>query len=381
MGETIARLMHLTEITIRNLKPGERQRTYFDEGLAGFGLRVSPGGTKAFVLMHGKSRQLTTLGRYGIITLAQARAKAKEILAGRTLGQHRAPTITFEEAYELFKTSHCAQKKARTAKSYQRIIEKHFLPRLRRERLEDITTHTIGWITDKLLETPSEHAHAQAVSRTFFRWAVRRRYLKNSPLEGLQLAKPIARDRVLAEEELVSIYRAAHEYPFGAIVRLLILTGQRRGEISNLRWEYIDESERTITLPASLTKNNRQHTFPYGELTKAVLERISRIGEYLFPARGNPKAAFSGWSNCKAVLDNRCEIAPWTLHDLRRTYSTIHAAIGTPPHITERLLNHISGTISGVAAIYNRYAYLDEMRTAAMAFEKHLGKLLSKAVR
>src|SRR5262249_37177395 len=160
--------------------------------------------------------------------------------------------------------------------SYQRIIEKHFLPRLRRERLEDITTHTLGWITDKLLETPSEHAHAQAVSRTFFRWAVRRRYLKNSPLEGLQLGKPVARDRVLTEEELVFLTRVEDKYPFGTIVRLFALTGHRRGEISNWRGEYIDKSERTIPSPASITKNNRQHTFPFGELTQAVLERIPR---------------------------------------------------------------------------------------------------------
>jgi integrase len=371
--------MHLTEITIRNLKPADRQRTYFDEGLAGFGLRVSPGGTKAFVLMHGKSRQLTTLGRYGIISLAQARAKAKEILAERTLGNHRAPTITFEEAYELFKTSHCAQKKNRTAKSYQRIIEKHFLPKLRLERLEEISTHVLAGITDKLLPTPSELAHAQAVSRTLFRWAVRRRYLRHNPLEGLQLAKPVARDRVLSEEELAGVYRGAEDYPFGTIVRLLILTGQRRGEISFLRWEYIDEKKRTMTLPASLTKNNRQHTFPYGKLTQEVLKTVPRLGEYVFPARGNSGASFSGWSNCKSALDKKCKIAPWTLHDLRRTYSTVHASIGTPPHVTERLLNHVSGTISGVAAIYNRYAYLDEMRAAVAAFEKHLGALSSAA--
>jgi integrase len=371
--------MLLTEITIRNLKPDERQRTYFDENLAGFGLRVSPGGTKAFVLMHGKSRQLTTLGRYGIISLAQARAKAKEMLAERTLGTHRAPTITFEEAYELFKTSHCDQKKARTAKSYQRIIEKHLLPKLRRERLEDISAHTLAGIADKLLETPSEHAHTQAVSRTFFRWAVRRRYIKHSPIEGLQLAKPVTRDRVLTEDELVRVYRAAEDYPFGTIVRLLILTGQRRGEISSLRWEYINEADRTITLPASITKNNRQHTFPYGKMTQQILKTIPHLCEYLLPARGNSEASFSGWSKCKAAFDKKCKIAPWTLHDLRRTYSTAHAAIGTPPHITERLLNHASGTISGVAAIYNRYAYMDEMRAAAMGFEWHLSSLLSTA--
>jgi integrase len=177
----------------------------------------------------------------------------------------------------------------------------------------------------------------------------------------------------------VRVYRAAEDYPFGTIVRLLILTGQRRGEIASLRWEYINEADRTITLPASATKNNRQHTFPYGHLTQQLLKSVPRLGENVFPARGNLEASFSGWSKCKDVFDKRCQIAPWTLHDLRRTYSTIHAAIGTPPHITERLLNHASGTISGVGAMHNRYAYLDEMRAAAMAFEWPLSLVLSTA--
>jgi integrase len=141
---------------------------------------------------------------------------------------------------------------------------------------------------------------------------------------------------VLTEAELVRVYRAAEEYPFGTIVRLLILTGQRRSEISNLRWEYINDSDRTISLPASLTKNNRQHTFPYGKLAQQLLKTIPHVSEYLLPARGNKEVAFSGWSKCKAAFDKKCKIAPWTLHDLRRTYSTVHAAIGTPPHITER---------------------------------------------
>jgi integrase len=112
-------------------------------------------------------------------------------------------------------------------------------------------------------------------------------------------------------------------------------------------------------------------------MTKKILEDCPSFEGALFPARGNHEATFSGWSKCKFAFDAKLEkVAPWTLHDLRRSYSTGHAALGTPPHVTERLLNHVSGTISGVAAVYNRFQYMDEMRHAAAAWEKRVKKLV-----
>jgi integrase len=368
--------MQLTDITVRQLRaPDSGQRLYRDDGLAGFGVRVSQGGTKTFVLVHGRQRQFLTIGRYPIISLAQARDEAKRFLAERTLGQHQPKTIKFEDAYELFKQHHCARKKERTSIDYQYVLNRHFLPKLRGERLEDISTHTLAAITDKLLDRPSEHTHAQAVARTFFRWAVRRRYLRHSPLEGIQIAQGRSRDRVLDDAELRSVYRLAREYgyPFGTIVQLLILTGQRRGEIAALRTDWINFKERTLTLPPSITKNGREHTFPFGPVTKTLLEDCPSFDGVLFPARGNSETTFSGWSKCKFAFDAKLKnVAPWTLHDLRRTFSSGQAALGTPPHVTERMLNHVSGTISGVAAVYNRFQYTDEMREGMKAWEQHL---------
>src|SRR5580700_6409778 len=119
--------MLLTDISVRALKPADRQRTYFDDTLGGFGVRVSPGGTKTFVLIHGRNRTRATIGRLGIITLAQARVVAKRILAQKTLGQYEPATKKFGEAYELFKAEHVAKKKARTQYDYQRAIDLYFL--------------------------------------------------------------------------------------------------------------------------------------------------------------------------------------------------------------------------------------------------------------
>ena len=197
----------------------------------------------------------------------------------------------------------------------------------------------------------------------------------------MQIAKSAARDRVLDDRELVAVYRAAQDlgYPFGTIVQLLILTGQRRSEIAAFQRAWVDFDQQTITLPGAITKNGRQHTFPFSNTTRRVLEVCPASGDLLFPARGASSKPFSGWSRSKEKLDKKLEnVTPRTLHDLRRTFSTGHAALGTPPHITERLLNHVDGTISGVAAIYNRFRYIDEMRDAATAWEKHLRRLVTR---
>lgn len=199
--------------------------------------------------------------------------------------------------------------------------------------------------------------------RTFFRWCIKR---------GLIVASPIAlmdppttaksRERVLTDAELAAVYRSAVSQQFtgGKIVQLLLLTGQRRGEIAALRAEWINRDNKTITLPSDITKNGRLHTFPYGILTGAVLEGLPTNG-FLFPARGTEgERPHNGWSKLKKSVNP--DIIDWTLHDLRRTFATNLAALDIPPHVIERFLNHASGTISGVAAIYNRFSYLVSAR-------------------
>ena len=202
-------------------------------------------------------------------------------------------------------------------------------------------------------------------------------------------ARPGTRERVLSDQELAAVYKAATKfaYPFGPIVQLLILTGQRRGEISSLKWDWIEDD--TLTLPSSLTKNKRAHTFPLGETTRAIIESVPQHSDYLFPAsrehvRGKSTTVFNGWPKAKRELDvavqgraKKSPVAPWTLHDLRRTFATNLAALGTPIQVTEKLLNHVSGTVSGVAAIYNRHTYMDEMRAAVTAWEAHLQTLIA----
>lgn len=369
----------LTDITIRSLKlPKKGQTTYWDENLKGFGVRVSQGGAKAFVLVYGVNRQRHTIGRYPTISLKEGRGEAKRLQAELTLGLHKKASVTYNEAKERFLDG-CRQKnKPRTIADYTRILNKHF--RFGRKHLGDITRIDIQRRLDKLKKTPSERHHAFVTARVFFNWAEREDILTVNPIGKMRPpGKTVSRDRVLSDEELALVLANArkHPYPYGPIMILLALTGQRRGEIAALEWDWIDQESRTITLPTWLTKNSQLHVFPYGDQVAEILTRIPQINQYLFPARISSGTTFNGWGKAKARFDSQIEgVEPYTIHDLRRTFSSNMAKLGTPIHVTEKLLNHISGTVSGVAAIYNRHSYMDEMRQAISNYDTYLAKLI-----
>jgi integrase len=204
-----------------------------------------------------------------------------------------------------------------------------------------------------------------------------RGYMVINPCAAIKLKKIPPRTRVLSDAELRAVWTATSQpYAFNYIVRLCILLGQRRGEIGLLRAEYIDWESRTITLPPEIVKNGRKHTFPFGETAADILRKLPSEG-YLFPSTKSGSLVFNGWLYCKRELDLACPLPHWTLHDLRRTFATNMAALRVAPHVTERLLNHSSGIISGIAAIYNRFQYMDEMREAVQAWENRLKQIIA----
>jgi integrase len=370
----------LTDISIRNLPlPESGQKTYFDDTLKGFGVRCSQGGTKSYVVVIGTTRRLVTLGKVGVVGLKDARQLAKEQLASYTLhGRRQYHTKPFSQAKDEFLAECGLRNKPRTVKDYTRILNSHF--KFGRTQLEDITQADVLKRIDKLKKTPREHAHAFTVARAFFRWCARHRYIEMSPIEGLKPPpKQPSRTHTLSDKEFRTVFKAARKfsYPFGHIVSLLILTGQRRGEIAALKWDWIDREEHTISLPPEVTKNGREHLFPIGELALEVLEEIPESSEYLFPAQlkiSNRTTVFNGWGKPKARFDAALEnVRPFRLHDLRRTFSTAFAQLGIPIHITEQFLNHKSGSsLGGIAGVYNKWTYLPEMREAVETYEQFI---------
>ena len=373
----------LTDIGVRNLKPpAAGQVTHWDTALRGFAVRISQGGSRTFIVVHGEDRKRRTLGHYPNMSLSAARAQAKQIFAGITLGfiksGKRSKSQTFHDVAGLFLSNVEVRNKPRTFRDYKRLLNRHFLPVLGKRQIGDIEAHEIAKIIDGILRTPSECAHAFAVIKIFFRWAIRRRITKNNPTDGLQgPPKARARERVLTESELRTVLLQARQsgYPFGIVLELLALTGQRRSEIGALKWQWIDTTNQTITLPSSVTKNKREHKLPYDQAVADLLAIIPRTGSFLFPGDRDTELPFSGWSNFKAAFDKRCKIAPWTLHDLRRTFATNLAALGVRLEVTEKLLNHISGSFSGIVGVYQRHGYQDEMRAAMAVWEKRLAEI------
>lgn len=370
----------LTGISIRALRPPERgQRLYRDKAIRGFGVRVSQGGTKTFVVVHGANRQFTTLGRYPVLSLAAARSEAKRLLAEQTLGKTRRVPVRFEEARDRFLDACKAKNKPRTVYDYTRILNRHF--KFSRTMLSDISQHEIMRRIYKLSGTPSEQNHAFVTAKVFFSWCKKNNYIDANPLADLSKpAKTRARDHVLTPKELATVYQAglAYPYPFGPIVSLLVLTGMRRSEVAALEWEFLDVDEQIITIPDA--KNNRTHVLPYGEKVAHIVSGVPKTSEYLFPAtrshvRGKPTSYFNGWTKAKPHFDTTLDdVAPWRLHDLRRTFDSTMASL----HVSDKLLNHISGAVSGVRATYNRYSYLNEMRDAISRYEKHLDTLCAQ---
>jgi integrase len=172
---------------------------------------------------------------------------------------------------------------------------------------------------------------------------------------------------VLTREELVKLWRALGQDRYSDIVRLLLLTGQRRGEIGKLAWSEIDFAKGMIVLPADRVKNSREHALPLSRQALAILERQ--------PRRNSSDLVFGGfnsWDNAKQRLDQRLHIAPWRIHDLRRTCATQLGELGVQPHHIEAILNHYSGHRSGVAGVYQRAKYEPEMRSALQRWADHL---------
>lgn len=365
----------LTDISIRNLKPTAGKRvTYLDKSIKGFGVRVTENGQMSFVLTYGPNRARVKLGEVGILKLAEARQKARTILAERQLGQYQPKgQVTYETALEGFLEASRARNRPRTVKDYTRLLTSYGFGA---EKLTDITPPAIVKKLKPLDDRPGERAHVVAALRIFFGNCVRKSLLDRSPMERIEHApKTPARSRVLTDDELIAVWRAG-EGVFGAIVRLCILLGQRRSEIAQLRAEYIKDG--IITLPGSLTKNRREHTFPYGRVTAAILAELPKQG-YLFPARKTWRGTgtvYCAWNKDKPRLDRASGTSGWVLHDLRRTLVSGWAALGIRLEVTEKYINHISGTHGGIVGVYQRHTFLPEMREAVERWERHLTSLI-----
>jgi integrase len=372
-------------MTLRTVQPpASGTTTLWDGTLKHFGIRISQGGAKSFIVLLG-SGQRQAIGRYPTITLAQARDKAKAILAERTLGKHRPRSVSWKQAVEEYLDWVKENRRPHTHHEYARTLNSYFP--FGGTKLPDITKAEVNKKLAKLKDTPSQKAHAAVYLKVFFNWAIGQEYLETNPLQHYKQGKKARRKRVLTDEELLAVWNATFgiEGLFGIIVRLLILTGQRRGEIAALLRTYYSHNQQTVTLPGGLTKNHLEHTFPVGPMaSQTIMAQIvspaRRGSDFLFPARTTRERPFNGWSKCKKELDKLAQIHAWTLHDIRRTFRTNLGRLKVRPDIAERLVNHASARTE-MEETYDLYTYLPEMRDAMEKWETFLQSLTAPAFR
>lgn len=379
----------LTTKFIETRKPDPMKRLDFrDEVVPGLVLRVSTSGTKTFSFhkrINGKMKRLT-IGRFGILSLTQARDRARQILYEIETGRFEDQTgievenrPTLGEVIPDYIEKH-AKVHNRDWKNKARLLGK--FAGLYEKRIDQIKRTDVVRACDIIYKSaPVSANRALAHLKHLMGWCVERGMIDASPIAGMKpLAKETPRERVLSDDELGVLWAAcdAEGYPFGDCMKLLALSGQRRAEVAEMRWSEIDFDKRLWTLPSRRAKNGRQHTVPITDAMLAVLRKVPRFlgSDYVFTTTG--KTPVSGFGRLKERLDKAMpeNTKPWINHDLRRTMSTNMAMLGVPQPVTEALLNHRTGVVSGVAAVYNVYSYADEKREALDEWSQHVMKLV-----
>lgn len=354
--------------------------------LPGLHVRVSSAGNKVFYLttrVHGRMRRIK-IGNHPIVSLADARDKAREILRDIQLGQYETEAgmeqvPTFGEVVRDFIDKY-AKPRNRDWKGTERILKK--FAALNDKPITEIKRADVVKALDDIIKggAPVRANRALAAIKKLTAWCVDRGMIETSPVAGLKPpTKETARDRVLSADELQRCWAGAdgEDYPFAQYMQSLILTMQRRGEVAGMRWSEIDLATGVWTIPAKRAKNANSHTVPLAPLALDILKSTPRFlgSDLVFTTNGT--TPISGFGRLKQRLDLAVgtDADDWRLHDIRRTVATNMAMLGIAPHIIEAILNHRTGIVSGVAAIYNRHAYLDEKREALERWAVQMEKL------
>jgi integrase len=422
--------MKLTERKIEKLgtEYSRKDRLVFDDAQRGLAVRVTASGGRTYLCqytLHGHKWRVP-LGACSAVALSKAREAAAAIMGDVAKGRNPASErkdaaaaervrrtrhrLTFRVLIEDWKRLHLTGRRPSYAAEAVRALHSAFADHLD-DAAEDLDRAAVVHALDALArrrerkdrsgaEKPKGAAmigRTAAYGRTAYAWAVKRGAVSVNPFAALPISKSIAkRERVLGDQELAEIWRAANAAaePYGTIIRLLILTGQRRGEVAGMAWNEISDDFASWTLPSERTKNAAAHTVPLStparDLLRTVLaedanEQRPSGGLVLPGAIGTP---FSGWSKAKRALDKAitdarakavaaggngpAPLAPWSVHDLRRTVATGLQRLGVRLEVTEAVLNHISGSRGGIAGVYQRHDWAAEKRAALDAWTAHV---------
>lgn len=398
---------NVTKSSVDGLRAGPRDAFLWDTKIPGFGVKVTPKGSKVYLYqfrMGGRGSKVRryTIGKHGALTPDAARKEASRLAAlvlqgddpqaQRQEKRKVAVELAFSRYLDHF-AEHCLRVDWKaSAGEVEAMLRTYALPILGDKPLPDITAQDISAVLRPLRRKPASHSKLFAVLRRLFRWAKSEGDLTTpSPMADMETpTPPPSRKRVLKDWELKLVWEASASlgYPFGPMVRLLILTGQRRNEVSDLVWQELDRAECLWSLPEERAKNGEASNVPLSSLVMAELEGIAKRKKkadwprtgFVFTTTG--KSPVSGYSRAKSRLDKLVTEAngnqpleDWTLHDLRRTLATGMQRIKVRFEVTEAILNHKSGSRSGVAGVYQLHDWAEEKRSALDAWARHISAL------
>jgi integrase len=396
----------LTDRYVECLKaPKSKERLeIFDTTFPGLAMRVTKTGHKSWSVYYranGRHRRYT-IGPYPAFLPAAARKAASAALhrvqaGGDPADEKRARRESAEPdelsfaavARRYLKQQVEKNTAASTYRETARIMDQDVIPVWGKRPIGLIQRRDVSALIDAKAESGAEVQANRVLARlrTLFGWAVAKDLIALNPCEGLKPpTKERARDRVLSDDEIRLFWRAAGElgWPFGPVFRLLLLTAQRRDEVATVEWSEIDLERRLWSLPRAKAKNDQGHDVHLSPQSVAILAALPHIGDrggYIFTTNG--RSPVSGFSRAKERLDYLIakaaghEIPPWILHDLRRSAATGMARLKIAPHVVDRVLNHTSGTIRGVARVYNRFQYAAECGTALEAWGRAVDSIVA----
>ena len=380
--------MRLTTASVATLalSDGEKDRIWFDDEVPGFGLRIRKTGSRTWVYQYKVQRRTkrVVIGKASAIKLAKAREIASDYHARVRQGgdpvtekrvQVERASHTFAPLAEQYLERRKSTLRPRSWAATALYLKKHAAPLHTTLPVDSVDLRTIAGLLGRIEKTtgPVAANRCRAALSSMFSWAMREGLAQSNPTLNTNKREEHSRDHVLTNDEIRHVWAAA-EGPYGDIIKLLILTGQRREEIGSLRWSEVNLDRKLILLPRERTKNARPHEIPISPTAASILSgrdspSLNPEREFVFGRR-----PFGGWSRSKHALDALLgdRVRPWHLHDLRRTAATGMADIGVQPHIIEAVLNHQSGHKAGIDGIYNRSSYTKEKAEALARWDEHV---------
>lgn len=412
----------LTAKFIEQARPGPQRQEIPDTGLKavkGLYFIIQPSGARSWALRYryGRQTRKLTLGAFPAFGLVEARKEAGAKL--RMLAEGKDPAAEkrrerdalsneadkIENVLDRFYDKHVKFKnRPRTAEEVGRLIKTKVRPAWKGRRVQDITRRDIVKLVDGIADggSPITANRVFALVRKFFNWCVEKGHVEASPCMGLKApGKEVSRDRVLTDDELRLVWKAADAlgWPFGPMNKLLLLTGQRREEVAGVSWnEFNLDGEAPLwTIKKERVKNGIEHVVPLAPAAVEILKSLPKIKsekQLVFTTTGESRV--SGFSRAKARLDEKMlelaqaeakergedpeqvTITPWRVHDLRRTAASGMARLGQPIHVVEKILNHSSGTFAGIVQVYQRHEFIDERRRALTAWADFVMTLIQE---